>query len=481
MTMSVGIEDLAVYVPRIYFPIKDLAELRQIEYAKLHRGLGLEKMSLCDVDENVATMGAEAILDLLARQDIDPAEISRIYLGTESALDSSKPTSTYMVEMIEMVYGKGAFRHCDVVDLTFACIGAVDALENCLDYIRANPNEKAIVVAADEALYEQNSTGEYTQGAGAVALLVKSQPRLMSFATKFAASMSSALDFYKPLRRLSTDLIEDKSQAQNDLDTSLDKASINVHTSTPVFDGQYSNTCYQQRIEEAFRHFCKIKDCNAGVLHTWERLIFHLPYASHARRVCQPVFIDALIAEGRLEIFCKEQGLNMELLSEDAIGFYKQMSKTPAYQSFVRSKLSDSALASSQVGNLYTASIFMALASALHHSMEEDLEGKAIGFFAYGSGSKSKVFEGRLEAGWRQAVADIRLNEKLDDRQSINTDTYLALRKGKVDAPIAPERRRFVTKENNADDYMRHAHLFATVECNAEQKSDLVGQENGRY
>jgi hydroxymethylglutaryl-CoA synthase len=34
---------------------------------------------------------------------------------------------------------------CDVVDFTFACIAGVDAMQNCLDFIRLNPR-KAIVV-----------------------------------------------------------------------------------------------------------------------------------------------------------------------------------------------------------------------------------------------------------------------------------------------------------------------------------------------
>ena len=36
-----------------------------------------------------------------------------------------------------------------VVDLTFACVGGVDALHNSLDYVRVNPDKKAIVIAAD--------------------------------------------------------------------------------------------------------------------------------------------------------------------------------------------------------------------------------------------------------------------------------------------------------------------------------------------
>ncbi len=72
--------------------------------------------------------------------------------------------------------GTNTFLHVDTVDFTFACIGAVDALHNCIDFVRLNPGKKAIVIASDIAKYDLESTGEYTQGAGAVALLVTEKP-----------------------------------------------------------------------------------------------------------------------------------------------------------------------------------------------------------------------------------------------------------------------------------------------------------------
>ena len=53
-----GIHDMAFHVPRIYLSIEELAKRRNIEYAKLNKGLGLEAMSLADVHEDAATMAA---------------------------------------------------------------------------------------------------------------------------------------------------------------------------------------------------------------------------------------------------------------------------------------------------------------------------------------------------------------------------------------------------------------------------------------
>ena len=133
----------------------------------------------------------------------------------------SKPTATYAVGMVEERlaerHGKGCLRHCDVLDMTFACIGATDALHNSLDWVAADEDNMAIVLASDIAKYELGSTGEYTQGAGAVALLVKWNPRLLVLRRLFGVAMESVHDFYKP--------------------------RLDHYSDTPVFDGQYSNQC----------------------------------------------------------------------------------------------------------------------------------------------------------------------------------------------------------------------------------------------
>ena len=98
-----GLDAASFYVPSLYLEIKDLAAKRGIEPAKLEKGLGLRKMALPDVHEDAATFAAEALLKLIQDYNINPKEISRVYLGTESALDAAKPTATYAVQIVEEV------------------------------------------------------------------------------------------------------------------------------------------------------------------------------------------------------------------------------------------------------------------------------------------------------------------------------------------------------------------------------------------
>ena len=146
--MEFGIDAIDYYLPRITLKISNLAEQRNIIPAKLEKGLGLRYMALADVNEDTASMAANSLLKLIQNNNIDPTTIERIYLGTESAVDAAKPTATYAVGTVERIlstkYGERCFKNCDVVDLTFACVGAVDALENCLDWVRVNPQKKLL-------------------------------------------------------------------------------------------------------------------------------------------------------------------------------------------------------------------------------------------------------------------------------------------------------------------------------------------------
>ncbi len=413
--MIYGIEAASFHVPSLYLEIKDLAEKRNIEPAKLEKGLGLHKMAFPDVHEDAATFAAEALLKLIKDYNLNPKEISRIYLGTESALDAAKPTATYAMQMVETVlekdFGARCFKNCDVVDMTFACVGAVDALQNCLDFCRANPGKKAVVVASDYAKYELESSGEYTQGGGAVALLLSDNPQLLEIENVYGVATESVFDFFKPRR------VALKSDLNSSTEFMPDK--IEIFTDEPVFDGHYSNQCYQDRIREAYEHY---KD-QTGIekpYKDWRYLIFHLPYAFHGKRV----FTELYSLENQLPFGTPEE--------------QKTVAKSEEYLSFINRKIEPSQRASSEVGNMYTASVFMALLSAMQVSYDnhEDLEGQKIGFLAYGSGSKAKVFAGKVGQSWRNVVEKWNIFENLKNRTSINFETYEKLHRKQLESSV---------------------------------------------
>ena len=435
MKNNIGIDAIDFYVPPIGLKISDLAIARNIEPAKLEKGLGLKSMALMDVDEDAASMAANALYKLIANNNIDTKSVGRIYLGTESALDAAKPTATYAVGMVEeklaKQHGLRCFKNCDVVDMTFACVGAVDALENCIDWIKSNSERKAIVIASDVAKYELASTGEYTQGAGAVAMLISANPSIISFNETFGISMEHVGDFFKPRR-----LLRNKD-LNGDIDiqkiTSTNKAVLELFYEEPVFDGQYSNECYAKRIKEGMEHFIEQK--NTNLLTDWDKLVFHLPYAFQGRRMMLDIWIDWMKENGKLVDIENEVGKEDH---NNIKTWKKSVSKSSLYKTFVKEKIADGEVASGEIGNMYTASIFMSLISHLYVSCEnnQELEGKRFGFISYGSGSKSKVFEGTIQNNWKSKTKHLSLFDSLSNRTFIDFETYEKLHNSQYDTPL---------------------------------------------
>jgi hydroxymethylglutaryl-CoA synthase len=95
---------------------------------------------------------------------------------------------------------------------------------------------------------------------------------------------------------------------------------------------------------------------------------------------------------------------------------------------------------------MYTASIFMALMSCLESKVTkgENLTNQKIGFCAYGSGSKSKVFEGIVQSSYKEVVEKFELFPTLEQRQAIDLETYEKLHDKQLATPIAKHNQNFV-------------------------------------
>lgn len=417
--MKAGIDAISFDVAKIHLPIKKLAEARNIEPEKLEKGLGLLKMTLPDKHQDTVVFGANALTKLILENNIRLDEISRIYVGTESSIDSSKPIGSFLATLMEQKFGEDILSACDVVDFTFACIGGVDALQNCLDFIRLNPTKKAIVVTTDIAKYDLGSTGEYTQGAGALAMLISSDPKIITFDQNWAVSTKGVFDFFKPYRTVLKSDITNNGDNNNWFGNL--ESEIEIHKDQPVFDGQYSNQCYMDRTRHAYFQFKKAKNANDAIYESWTNIIMHLPYAFQGRRMLAEIY--ALDHPKR--ILSGDENL------ADYQNILKETSKSDSYKNFVSEKLQPAETASSLIGNLYTGSIFMGLLSALSYfyQKEDSISGKKFGFLAYGSGSKSKVFEGAIQSGWKNALSKVKLFETLKNSTEIEFETYLKLHK----------------------------------------------------
>jgi hydroxymethylglutaryl-CoA synthase len=361
-------------------------------------------------------------------------------------------------------FGERSLKNCDVTDMTFACIGGVDALQNTMDWISRNPGKKAIVVTSDLSKYELNSTGEYTQGAGAVALLISENPSIISIDNHWGIATKSENDFFKPRRTFNKKSLIKEIIAKLELDISEKDFESNLSNSEfwdnnseiievfkdePIFDGQFSNSCYINRMKEAFIHFQKQKKID--FLNDWDHLIFHLPYAFHGRRMIFNNWLEWIKNDSKFEDLIKEIG------SENDPDFNKKSYKSSLYKDYVANKVSPGEKASSSIGNMYSASVFMSLLSMLNYHFENKnkIAGEKVGFISYGSGSKAKVFHGIIQDKWADKIKTSKLFEFLKTRKEISFSMYESLHQNKEVSPLTNHNARFshTDQEPNSKGY----------------------------
>ena len=453
--MKFGIDAIAFDIAKIHLSINSLAKARNIDPEKLEKGLGLLKMTLPDAHQDTVVFGANALTKLILNSNVNLEDIARIYVGTESAIDSSKPIASFLVALMEQKFGENTLSECDVVDFTFACIGGVDAMQNCIDFVRLNPTKKALVVTTDIAKYDLNSTGEYTQGAGAVALLITQNPRIIAFENIWATSTKGVFDFFKPYRTLSKETITGNINNENWFDNL--EAEIEIHKDQPVFEGQYSNQCYMDRTRNAYFSFKKNTNSSTSIYASWKSIIMHLPYSFQGRRMLT-------------EIYALDHENQIILGNEDTSEYQnklKEISKSDEYRNFVTEKLQPAEIASSLIGNLYTGSIFMGFLSTLAHFYDAkiDVSNEKFGFLAYGSGSKSKVFEGTIQPNWSAAVANVNLFETLENSFEIGFESYEKLHKKEQKQSIqSPKSEWILDKIENENPNLIGARYYKWID-----------------
>ncbi|HJS82878.1 MAG TPA: hydroxymethylglutaryl-CoA synthase [Nitrososphaera sp.] len=420
----VGVDDLAIYVPKLYLDYKDFAEARGIDPQKLEYGIGIKKMALADTNQDSACMAANACLRLMQRNHLHPEDIGRLYVATESSLDESKAMNSFVIGMLEQIYGEDSFEHAGGIECKFACVSGSYALYDNTNWIRADENngKAAVVIVSDIAKYDIGSTGEYTQGAGAVALLIKENPRLMAFDQKVASTtIKNEYDFYRPFGK-----------------------------ETPLVNGSYSNLLYLISVRKAFDSYkekaiktelIKLKDGESITDHI-DFFAVHLPYRKMGEKALAYLLRHEWRHLPRWKNVVKEVGMaepqprdtrgtiesilaDTEFMKADE-QFRREFMQTSFYNEVYEKKMASSLEASAMIGNLYTASMYMGLRSLLEVEFKKgtELEGKRIGFGSYGSGSSAMVFSAIIQPEYEQVVKKMDIEQDIGPRQKLGMEEY---------------------------------------------------------
>ncbi|WP_155286514.1 hydroxymethylglutaryl-CoA synthase [Lacticaseibacillus zhaodongensis] len=189
--MKIGIDRIGLYSPHYYVALADVAAARNVDPNKYIIGIGQTEQAVPPSAEDVVTMGASAANEFIG--DIDTSKIGLLVLGTETGIDASKSGAVVIQRLLQLPMGMRTF------EIKQACYGGTAGLMAARDYVAAHPDKTALVIAADIARYGLASGGEVTQGAGAVAMLVSANPRIMTIEDDSVFISKDISDFWRPV------------------------------------------------------------------------------------------------------------------------------------------------------------------------------------------------------------------------------------------------------------------------------------------
>ena len=470
--MLPGISGLSLYLPPYRVQLQSWCSWNDQSWEKTRSVVG-RSFRMRGPAQSVYTLAANAVLRLIEDYELDPGRIGMLILGTESSSDNSAGAIIVKGMIDDALAAKGQppiARDCEVPEIKHACLAGVYGLKMALRYLAADgAGRQAIVVSSDIAEYALGSTGEPTQGAGAVAMLVDGEARLLEVDLAAGGSDSDyrAVDFRKPFARF-------RQPPRND----------GQMQDLPVFNGRYSTNCYIDATHHAMAAMLAKRPGRALDYFTEvDRVFMHRPYHQMPTTGWLMAYLFTLAADGEgratLREYCLAAGVDPEsLLAElDATSPFDKSIITrqsdgdvfplsrklrqhlrglDLWQSLVVDKLTLGADAMRDLGNLYSAALPAWLASGLHQARIDGLPiaGQRWLALGYGSGDAAEAIPLRVSDGWEDAASRINFAAALGDPVDLTEAQYLALHEGHASdlVPVAPSGEFIVESVGSIDD-----------------------------
>ncbi|MDY0136305.1 MAG: hydroxymethylglutaryl-CoA synthase [Thiomicrospira sp.] len=242
--MKVGIDLIHFATSDFYLGLDVFATEKNQDFDKYLIGIGQEKMSIAPPDEDIVTLSAKAAEPILAQ--MNRQMISAVFFATESGVDQSKSAGAFVHSLLALP------NRCRVIELKHACYAGAAALQMAVNAVKANPNEQILVIAADIARYDLDTSGEATQGCGAVAMLIKADPRIVAIEPGSGYHTEDVMDFWRP-----------------------------NHRETALVDGKYSTKVYLNSLKAAWQHFTEVSGRSFEDI---QQFCYHIPFTKMAEK-----------------------------------------------------------------------------------------------------------------------------------------------------------------------------------------------------
>ncbi|MFO8063770.1 MAG: hydroxymethylglutaryl-CoA synthase [Spirochaetia bacterium] len=396
---SVGISDLFLYVPSPRISLDTLVDYRVAADPSIARRLrralestGQRAVRYPRLYEDNVTLSAEATAGLLRRRGTGDG-LRYLAVGTETPVDHSKPVAAYVEGALQNA-GIDVPETISTFQVQHACAGGTISMLSvgALLQVAGRPGESGIVLSSDIARYDAPSTAEVTQGAGAVAMLVENQPKLLSLDLSTVGYASRDVDdFFRPLGSV-----------------------------TAKVKGGYSVQCYNDAFDTALHDHAARREMEVSdVLDEADFIVLHVPFYKMPLTALKKVLLRYKgLGESEAEAFMQQRGIPNSLEP------------------------------TREIGNIYSGSAYMALAFLLKQQYETlgtDLVGKKVLLGSYGSGNTMSVFTATVAERAPEVISRWDLDAVLNGGVDEPMEHYEQW----LQAPFSPEEYRSKVAEQH--------------------------------
>ena len=403
--MLVGIESINAYIGQASLNIRTLFKERGLDLARFDN-LMMEKKSVGLPCEDPVTNAVNAAKPIIdALSDHDRNRIELLITSTESGLDFGKSLSTYIHDYL------GLNRKCRLFEIKQACYGGTASLQMAVNFIMSNasPGAKALVVATDVARVAAKMTyAEPSQGVEGIAMLVSNTPDI--FSLDFGANGYYGYE------------VMDTCRPEPEIETG---------------DADLSLLSYLDCLEASFKSYADRVE-GADFQETFDYLAFHTPFGG-------------MVKGAHRNMMRKFKQSPPELIQTD---FEKRAEPSLQY--------------CCQVGNVYSATLYLALCSLIDHV--DITTSKRVGIYSYGSGCSSEFYSGVITQASQRKLASLGIRKAIASRYALTMEEYDRL------LDLSAE-WRFGIK----DKVMDYSDFSAIYEKQLEGKNILVLKEVSNY
>ncbi|KAG5437698.1 hypothetical protein PCANB_000735 [Pneumocystis canis] len=399
VSKNVGIKAIEIYFPSQCLLQEELEKHDGVSSGKYTVGLGLTMMGFCDDREDIYSICLTTVSRLIKNYNVDINNIGRLEVGTETLIDKSKSIKTVLMQLFSPNFD------IEGVDNINACYGGTNALFNAVNWVQSEnwDGRDAIVVAGDIALYSKGNARP-TGGAGCVAMIIGKDAPIVLDSGLRGSYMDHVYDFYKP----------------------------DFTSEYPIVDGHYSVTCYIRAVDYTYRAYNRkylaktcFGDVNCNSAHSlpidrFDYCIFHSPTCKSVQKAyARMLYNDFMENQDHPEFKTVKHFSNTEyefsLIDKDLEKQFINLNKE-RFESRVKLSLD----VSTNVGNMYTASLYGCLVSLLSNVSSSELIGKRIGAYSYGSGLTATFFSLTICGDVSYIVKNLDLKTKLANRRILS-------------------------------------------------------------